>query len=155
MLLLFSMGLLSFLSLPVSLLPHKLLTCWFIPGKPYSEFGRVHKDLGYVSQTWVMCERKWKLLSHVQLFATPWTTVHGILQARILEWVAFPSSRGSSQPRDRTWISCVSYISGGFFTCWAIREVQGDQTRERGVDATHRMLTRHSAYIVSKLKYWR
>jgi len=40
-------------------------------------------------------------------------TVHGILQARILEWVAFPFSRGSSQPRDRTH---VSHIAGGFFT---------------------------------------
>ena len=40
-------------------------------------------------------------------------TVHGILQARILEWVAFPFSRGSSQRRDRTQVSC---IAGGFFT---------------------------------------
>ena len=40
-------------------------------------------------------------------------TAHGILQARILEWVAFPFSRGSSQPRDRTQVSC---IAGGFFT---------------------------------------
>ena len=40
----------------------------------------------------------------------------GILQARILEWVAMPSSRGSSRPRDRTHASCVSYIAGGFFT---------------------------------------
>ena len=39
-------------------------------------------------------------------------TVHGILQARILEWVAFPFSRGSSQPRDRTQ---VSHIAGRFF----------------------------------------
>ena len=39
--------------------------------------------------------------------------VHGILQARILEWVAFPFSRGSSQPSDRTQ---VSHIAGGFFT---------------------------------------
>ena len=38
-------------------------------------------------------------------------TVHGILQARILEWVAFPFSRGSSQPRGRTGVSC---IAGGF-----------------------------------------
>ena len=38
---------------------------------------------------------------------------HGILQARILEWVAFPFSRGSSQPRDQTQ---VSHIAGGFFT---------------------------------------
>ena len=40
-------------------------------------------------------------------------TVHGIFQARILEWVAIPFSRGSSQPRDRTQ---VSHIAGGFFT---------------------------------------
>ena len=40
-------------------------------------------------------------------------TVHGILQARILEWVAFPFSRGSFQPRDRTQ---VSRIVGRFFT---------------------------------------
>ena len=43
-------------------------------------------------------------------------TVHGILQARILAWVAFPFSRGSSQPRDQTQ---VSLIAGRFFTRWA------------------------------------
>ena len=46
-------------------------------------------------------------------------TVQGILQARILKWVAFPFSRGSSQPRDWTQ---VSRIAGGFFTSWATRE---------------------------------
>ena len=40
-------------------------------------------------------------------------TVHGIIQPRILEWVAYPFSKGSSQPRDRTQ---VSHIVGGFFT---------------------------------------
>ena len=44
---------------------------------------------------------------------TPWTVVHGILQARILEWVAFPFSRGSSQLREPTQ---VSRIAGGFYT---------------------------------------
>ena len=43
-------------------------------------------------------------------------TAHGILQARILEWVAFPFSRESSRPRDQTQ---VSHIAGGFFTSWA------------------------------------
>ena len=47
--------------------------------------------------------------------------VHGILQARILEWVAFPFSGGSYQPRDRTHIS---HIAGRFFTGWATREAQ-------------------------------
>ena len=46
-------------------------------------------------------------------------TVHGIVQARILKWVAFPFPRGSPQPRDRTQ---VSHIAGGFFTSWATRE---------------------------------
>ena len=46
-------------------------------------------------------------------------TVHGILQARILDWVAFHFSRGSSQPRDQTQVSC---IAGGFFTSWTTRE---------------------------------
>ena len=48
-------------------------------------------------------------------------TVHGILQARILEWVAFSFSGGSSQPRDQTQVSC---IAGKFFTSWATREAQ-------------------------------
>ena len=45
--------------------------------------------------------------------------VHGILQARILKWVAFPFSRGFSQRRDQSQVSC---IAGGFFTSWATRE---------------------------------
>ena len=45
----------------------------------------------------------------------------GVLQARILEWVAMPSSRGSSWSRDLTQ---VSHIAGGFFTVWATREAQ-------------------------------
>ena len=48
-------------------------------------------------------------------------TVRGILQGRILEWVDFPFSRGSSQTRDQT---PVSHISGGFVTSWATREAQ-------------------------------
>ena len=52
-------------------------------------------------------------------------TVHGILQARILEWVAFSFSRGSSQPRDRTQ---VSRITGRFFTSWATREANKPKT---------------------------
>ena len=47
--------------------------------------------------------------------------IHRILQAWILEWVAFLFSRGSSQPRDQTQ---VSSIAGGFFTSWATGEAQ-------------------------------
>ena len=48
------------------------------------------------------------------------SSVHGILQARILEWVAISFPRESSQPRNQTWVSC---IAGRFFTDWAMREV--------------------------------
>ena len=50
----------------------------------------------------------------------PGSSVHGILQARIQEWVANPFYRGSSPPRDQTQVSC---IAGRFFTIWATREV--------------------------------
>ena len=50
----------------------------------------------------------------------PGSSVHGILQARILEWVAISFSRGSSQPRDGSWVSC---IAGSFFSIWATKEV--------------------------------
>ena len=70
------------------------------------------------------------------------STVHGILQARVLEWVPFPFSRGSSQPRDRIQVSRIAWefftslpsqprdrtqvscIAGGFFASWATREAK-------------------------------
>ena len=55
------------------------------------------------------------MFSRVRFFATP------ILQARILEYVAIPFSRGSSQPRDRIQ---VFHITDGFFTSWATREAE-------------------------------
>ena len=59
-----------------------------------------------------------KSFSRVQLFATPWTVAYQtplteIFQARVLEWVAISFSKGSCQPRDRTW---VSRIAGRRFT---------------------------------------
>ena len=57
---------------------------------------------------------KWRSFTGVQLFVTPTDyTVHGIFQARILEWVAISFSRGSSQPMDQTY---VSHTAGRFFT---------------------------------------
>ena len=67
-------------------------------------------------------------LSHVQLFcdsldhSPPGSSVHGILQARILERVAIFFSRGSSWPRDLTCISCISYLGKGVFITWATGE---------------------------------
>ena len=51
--------------------------------------------------------------------SSPGSSVHGILQARVLEWVPTPSSSGSSWPRDR---AQISRITGRFFTFWATRE---------------------------------
>ena len=66
------------------------------------------------------------------------SSVHGILQARILEWVAMPFSRGSSQPRDGT---RVSYIADRFFTVWA--------TRKKKIDPSEREV---KFYIREKLE---
>ena len=60
----------------------------------------------------------------------PGSSVHGILQTRILEWVAMPSSRGSSQPRNWTQ---VSRIAGGFFIIWATKETLENNTRSISV----------------------
>ena len=59
-------------------------------------------------------------LCHPLDCSPPDSTVHGTFQARTLEWVAISFCRGSSQPRDQTQVSCVSYIASRFFTYWAI-----------------------------------
>ena len=76
------------------------------------------------SNKWLANKYRWKVKvaqSSPTLCNPTDHTVHGILQARILEWVAFPFSRGSSQTRDWTQ---VSHIAGWFFTRWAISSVQ-------------------------------
>ena len=52
-------------------------------------------------------------------FSPPGSSVHRVLQARILEWVAIPFSRWFSRPTNQTW---VSHMAGSFFTIWATRE---------------------------------
>ena len=54
-------------------------------------------------------------------YSLPDSSVHGISQARTLEWVAIPFSRGSSWPRNRAQISCMA---GRFFNVWSIKEAQ-------------------------------
>ena len=56
----------------------------------------------------------------------PGSSVHGISQARILEWVAISYSRGSSWPRDQTHISYISCIGRWILYCWAIKEAPID-----------------------------
>ena len=89
------------------------------PGRQYTEQNKPHKD----KHCMVPCAELSR--SVVSDSATPWTVAHqiplsmGILQARILESGAMPSSRQSSQPRNRTQ---VSRNTGRFFTIWATRE---------------------------------
>ena len=75
----------------------------------------VYLDLTYETET--ESESRSVLSDSLQ----PHGLVHGILQARILELVALPFSRGSSQPRNQTRVSC---IAERFFTNWAIREAK-------------------------------
>ena len=63
-------------------------------------------------------------------YSPPGSSVHEILQARILEWVAVSFSRGASWPKDQTRIFRVSCIADGFFTTWATREAKGSRQQD-------------------------
>ena len=82
-----------------------------------------------------MCMCVPSCFSCVWLFVTPWTVahqtplIHGILQARVLEWVAVPSSRGSSRPRDWTPVSYVSCIQVGSLPLASPRKPQVQVTK--------------------------
>ena len=67
----------------------------------------------------------------------PGSSVHEIFQARILEWVAMPSSRGSFWPKDQICASCISCTAGGFFTCWAIAEDQSYHMTQKFYSQIH------------------
>ena len=101
-----------------------------------------HQDL---SQT-----LKVKSLSCVRLFATvdgspPSSSVHGILQARILEWVAISFSRGSSRPRDRTQ---VSHITGRRFNLCTTREAPRVRILQLN-SSSHQEENQFPSYIIS------
>ena len=67
----------------------------------------------------VLVSWSWLTLCDLMDYIPPGSTVHGILQSRILEWVAIPFSRGSSLLRHQTW---VSHIAVGLFMIWATGE---------------------------------
>ena len=99
----------------------------------YSPPRAMHHPALFTTPTLVaLCATCAYSMSHARLSETPWTAAHqdplsmGILQARILEWVAMPSSRESSQLRDGTQVSC---IAGGRFTLWATRDAQDNSAR--------------------------
>ena len=85
--------------------------------KDFCFASQLHWSVISQKSMWLSCVCA-QLLSCARLFATPWTvthhpSVHGTLQARILEWVAISTSWGSSRPSDQT---CVSCTAGTFFT---------------------------------------
>ena len=61
-------------------------------------------------------------------YSLPGSSVHGILQARILEWIVIPFSRGSAQPRDLTQ---VPSIAGKFFTVWATTPIANKKLKKK------------------------
>ena len=75
------------------------------------------------------------------------SSVHGIFQTRILEWVAISFSRGSSNPREWTWISC---LTGRFFTIWATREAHMSHITEQW---TSYLNSRHTATSSGRFVY--
>ena len=83
----------------------------------------MHQTLGGVCLCVCVCVCVCVLVAQLCLqthgTSLPGSSVHGILQARILDWVAIPFSRGSSQPRDQTQVSC---IAGRFLSICATRE---------------------------------
>ena len=81
-----------------------------------------HIFIIYLSNDIYIC-----MLSHVQLFdpmncSPPGSSVHGIFQARTLEWVAVSYSRGSSQLKDWNWVSCISWFDRWIFTIGATQD---------------------------------
>ena len=99
--------------------------------------------------------RKWsevKVAQSCPILCDPMDyTVHEILKARILEWVAFPFSRGSSQPRDRTQVSC---IAGGFFTNWAIREAPTPNSNRENRELIDQVIDKSYPRCPSMTRFW-
>ena len=79
----------------------------------------LHLGLLFFEGKWVLVSQSWLTLCDPIDCCPPDSSVHGILQARILEWVAIPLSRESSRPRGWTWVSC---IARRFFTIWVTKE---------------------------------
>ena len=118
------------------------VVCWrrkwqttsaFLPWEPQEQYEKAKRYMlleksGEIAPERMKKERKIKSLSHVQLLVTPWSlpgsSVHGIFQVKVLEWVVISFSRGSSWPRDQTGVSC---IVGRHFPVWAMRA----ETKER------------------------
>ena len=111
-----SRSVMSYSLWPHGLQPTRLLHPWDFPGK--STGVGCHCLLHWHL---VKSSRSCPILCNSMDCNPRGSSVHGLLQARILERVAYPFSRGSFRPRNRTGVSC---IAGGFLTSWAIRSDQ-------------------------------
>ena len=78
----------------------------------------------------------------------PGSSVHGVLQARILEWVVIPFSRGSYQSRDGTW---VSHIASRFFTIWTTREPQKCKMYHQLIEK-YWLISKNARWVLKRLK---
>ena len=74
------------------------------------------RPLTYVTFIYAQALQLCSTLCNTMDCSPPGSSVHGSFQARILEWVAMPSSRGSSRPKDGICVSCISCTAGEFFT---------------------------------------
>ena len=86
----------------------------------------IFKDSSTLSQSWLFVTQSCLTLCNPIIYSPPGSSVHGILQARILEWVAISFSRGSSQPRMELTSPESSWIDRRVLHHWATREAQVD-----------------------------
>ena len=93
-------------------------TLWGTPGSK-----RISLDKNFSSVQFSSVAQSCPSLWDPMDCSLPHFSIHGIFQARVLEWVAISSSRGSSWPRARTWVSCIVGRHCGF-TVWATTEVR-------------------------------
>ena len=102
----------------------------FLGKKRNERISEVCKSLLHNSCYFCECEKvlitqSCPVLQNCMYYGSSGPSVHGILQARILEWIVILFSRGSSWPRDQTQ---VSYNAGRFFTIWAIKASEKEKT---------------------------
>ena len=100
---------------------HLFVTSVDIPDSSWLRFPCLHRHSVLPWPAYVLIAQSCLILCNPTDYSLPGSTLYGILQARILERIAIPFSRGSSLSRGWTWVSC---IAGRFFNVWAIREYQ-------------------------------
>ena len=120
-------------TLGLNVCPGSYFNTWSLPIPMVMDSGyRMLSDQHPKTQKWKLLRERWErwksesevaqscpTLCSCMDCSLPGSSTHGIFQARILEWVAIPFSRGSSQPKDQT---CVSCTEGRSFIVWASRE---------------------------------